>query len=279
LSTPLIDAEAAADVVELLLEALAALPGRPRLALLPLLDEEGAVAKLFLDRLVRTGRRPVRLGAHRRAALLPGNGNPFVALSVKKLKELRRQRWRLAEEGTLVREMVSHTSGINAVIADYLALEAKGWKGRWGGAAMHDAPSARLLSEAVASLAAEGKARIDLLKLDGRPIAATIALFSGDRAWFWKTAYDEGLARYSPGVQLALDLSEALGRYRHLKVVDSCAVAGHPMIDHLWEGRLALADWLVPLGGRPSFAAGVAAERVRRAVIAPLKAVRDRLRD
>ena len=44
------------------------------------------------------------------------------------------------------------------------------------------------------------------LTIDDRPIAAAITLFSGDRAWFWKTAYDEEHARCSPGVQLALDV-------------------------------------------------------------------------
>jgi hypothetical protein len=123
-------------------------------------------------------------------------------------------------------------------------------------------------------LAAERKARIDLLKLAGTTIAATITLYSGDRAWFWKTGFDEAFARYSPGVQIALDLTEALAADRKLTLVDSCAVADHPMIDRLWSGRIALADWLVPLDGGVSFTAGIAVERLRRAAILSLKSAR-----
>jgi len=132
--------------------------------------------------------------------------------------------------------------------------------------------------QAVTALLGEGKARIDLLKLDGRSLAAAVTLLSGDRAWFWKTAYDEATSRFSPGVQLALDLTEALSKDERIKLVDSCAVADHPMIDHLWGGRIAMADWLMPLAGQASFAAAIAAEQLRRAVISGAKAVRGRFR-
>jgi hypothetical protein len=102
-------------------------------------------------------------------------------------------------------------------------------------------------------------------------------LFSGDRAWFWKTAYDEGHAHFSPGVLNALDLTAALGSDPRVSLVDSCAVAHHPMIDHLWSGRLAVADWLVPLAGSGPLMLGLAAETLRRAAIGSLKALRDRL--
>ncbi len=276
-STPLIDREAAADVVAAMLDFLPELPGSPRLAMFPLIGETGPVARLIAEHLGRSGRAPHRFDPHARAALMPSAGDTLNAVSAKKLKELRRQRRRLAEEGMLTHDTVTEANGIGAAVADYLAVESGGWKGRSGSAALLHPSIGRFFAEAVAGLASEGKARVDSLKLDGETIAATITLFSGDRAWFWKTAYDEAFARYSPGVQLALDLTETLGRNRTIGMVDSCAVAGHPMIDQLWSGRLAVADWLVPLAGEHSFAVGIAVERPRRALISPLKALRDRL--
>jgi hypothetical protein len=167
---------------------------------------------------------------------------------------------------------------VDAALAGYLAVEAAGWKGRSGTSAMSNSTTARFFARAVTSLASEGKARIDRLKLNGRTIASTITLFSGDRAWFWKTAYDENYARYSPGVQLARDLTEALRGEAAIKLVDSCAVADHPMIDQLWAGRIAIADLLVPLAGGPAMAMALAGEQLRRAVKRPLKALRDRTR-
>lgn len=278
LSTPLIDREAAEEVVAAVLDALPTLPGAPRLALFPFTSEEGVVARLIADCLLRASRPPYRLDPHMRAAFAPGKGDPLAAVSLKRLKELGRQHRRLAEQGTLSRETVTESDKIIAAISDYLTVETKGWKGRTGGAAALDPASARFLFDAVSGLAREGKARVDLLKLDGKTIAAAITLLSRDRAWFWKIAYDEALARFSPGVQLALNLTETLGRERGIALVDSCAIADHPMIDHLWGERLAVADWLVPLGGAGSFMAGIIAERGCRALIASLKALRGRLR-
>ena len=64
------------------------------------------------------------------------------------------------------------------------------------------------MQQAVEALAADGHARIDRLMQNGRPLAATITLRSGTSAWFWKIAYDEEVARASPGVQLTLDVTE-----------------------------------------------------------------------
>lgn len=272
LSLPLLDREAAADAMPVLIEALGLVPGAPRAALFSLLPEAGMAACLIARTAEAAGRPVLRLDAHARAVLLPG------AAPARASKELRRQRRRLAEAGTLAHETATAPGAVQAALAEFVALEERGWKGRAGTAAACDPAAARFISQAVAALAAEGKACIDRLVLDGRTIAAAITLFSGDRAWFWKIAYDETLARFSPGVQVTLDLGAALAADRGLVLVDSCAIAHHPMIDRLWAGRMAVADWLVPLAGPASFALAAAAERARRAARAPLRALRDRWR-
>jgi hypothetical protein len=275
LSTPLLDREVADAAVGALLHELPRLPGTPQLALFRLIDE-GPVARVLADRLYCDMKRPRVIEAHARAAFVPDPGAPRGAVSAKKHKEYGRLRRRLAELGTLERETAR--GEVKAAVAAFLALEASGWKGRAGTAASDDPAVARFLTAAVTNLAREGKAQVHLLKLDGKPIAAAIVLFSGDRAWFWKTAYDEAYAHFSPGVLNTLDLTAALGRDPRLALVDSCAVAPHPMIDRLWSGQLAVADWLVPLGGSGPLMLGLAAEKLRRAAASPLRALRDRLR-
>lgn len=276
LSVPLVDREAADVAMDAFLDELPRLPGSPRVALFRLMDREGPYARVLTDRLYSRMKRPYALDPHRRAALIPGEADPLKGVSQKRLKELRRQRARLSEHGALVRETVTG-EGIEAAVAAYLKLEAAGWKGRIGAAA-NVSGAGHFIAEAVIGLARQGKARIDFLKLDGRPIAATILLFSGNRAWFWKTAYDEDCARFSPGVLLALELTETLGRDRSIALVDSCAVANHSMIDHLWRGRIEVADWIVPLADAPSAALALAAEKFRRAALKPIKSLRDKLR-
>jgi len=275
LSTPLLDRDAAKDVIGCVRRALPKLPGKPRLILDPLVNEDGAVARLRAGEHARQEISVSRFDAHERAMLRPAAGrHPLASISGGRLKELRRQRRRLGELGVLARRVIARPE-IAAAIEAYLALEARGWKGKAGGAAQLDVATRLFLKEAVGALAAEGKARIDLLTLDEKPLAAAITLFSGGRAWFWKTAYDEDYARFSPGVQLALDLTEELGGDAKISLVDSCAVAGHPMIDHLWSERLAIADWMMPLdAGGPALAAAMAAEKIRRLAIHGFRAVR-----
>src|SRR5262249_12409674 len=216
-----------------------------------------------------------RFDAHRRAALRVGE-EALTTISAGRLKELRRQRRRLAELGMLSHVRVQGQRKIGAALEAYLALEARGWKGQTGGAAQLAAGTRAFIQESVRALAAEDKTRIDLLTLDDRPIAAAITLFSGDRAWFWKTAYDETYARCSPGVQLALDLTEELASDPKISLVDSCAVANHPMIDHLWAERLGIADWMIPLANCGSGTSRLASttERLRRSAIAGLRRLR-----
>ena len=98
---------------------------------------------------------------------------------------------------------------IEAALQDFLELEASGWKGAAGTAAVNDPAVLDFFRTAIVDLAAEGHARVDRLVQDGRVIAAAVTLMSGDTAWFWKIAYSEDLARSSPGVQLVMDCTGA----------------------------------------------------------------------
>jgi Acetyltransferase (GNAT) domain len=136
------------------------------------------------------------------------------------------------------------------------------------------------MSAAVSALAAEGKAGITQLALDRRAIAAMITLRSGATAWTWKIAYDERYARFSPGVQILLDVTQALLDDPSIMRADSCATADHPMIDHVWRERLVLADRLLSVERGPSLGFSLACrfENTRRVAINAAKRLRDLLR-
>jgi hypothetical protein len=136
------------------------------------------------------------------------------------------------------------------------------------------------MESAVSGLAAEGKARILQLCVDARAVAAIVMLRSGATAWCWKIAYDERRARFSPGVQLILDVTERLLGDPRIERVDSCATPDHPMIDHVWRERLMLADRLMYPSSAPSLPFGMACalEGMRRSVVGLAKGGRDLLR-
>jgi hypothetical protein len=199
------------------------------------------------------------------------------ALRHHRRKEVRRQWRRLNETGAVALGAAAGTSAIGGAIDNFLALEAAGWKGRAGTAAAGHSDLQRFVRKAVAGLTAEGKATIDRLFVDGRAIAAAIVLRSGRSAWFWKIAYDEAFARFSPGVLLSVALTEALLEDLGVVQADSCATADHPMIDHIWRERLPLCNRLVGVRQQAPFAIVRRLEALRSAAIAGAKSVRDNL--
>ena len=110
-----------------------------------------------------------------------------------------------------------------------------------------------------------------------RAIAAGLLLTSGRGAWFWKIAHDESAARASPGVQLTLDLTDTLLDNAATDWCDSCATAGHAMIDSIWRERRMLADQLIALGSGRDLAFAYALERLRRHAFVTARKLRDLL--
>lgn len=278
LGVPLVDRDEADAAIGAFLDHVEAEPKLPKLVMLPLIARDGPFATALARALTHHGGKSERFGDHARALLAPGadRAGYLDHVSHKKLKELRRQRRRL-EDAAPVEHLVARDA---EALAQFMALEAAGWKGRAGGAASANPATNAFMQAAVLGLAADGNARIDRLMHDGRAIAATITLRSGSTAWLWKIAYDEEHATASPGVQLALDLTKQLLADESLARVDSCATAGHPMIDHLWRERLGLTDLLIAPGSASltQFRIGRHLEVLRRAAISAARRLRDMLR-
>jgi CelD/BcsL family acetyltransferase involved in cellulose biosynthesis len=280
---PLVDRDESEAAIVAFLDHVEAGGRLPGLVMLPLIAADGAFADALARVLTRHGGRVERFGEHARALLAPATqrvGYLDQAISAKKLKELRRQRRRLLDKGQLKTLTARTPDEIPRALSDHLALEAQGWKGRAGTAALQHAPVRAFMEQVLTALAAQGDVRIDRLMQNNHPLASTITLRSGTAAWFWKIAYDEEFSRYSPGVQISLDLTEALLAEPEVLRADSCATADHPMIDHLWRERLALTDLLIA----PSAAAlgqlrlARPLETLRRTLIAGAKGVRDTLK-
>lgn len=283
LGTPLIDRDCADAAVIAWLDHIAADPAMPKLMLMPYLPAEGDIARAFDAALAHRDGRSEQFAFHRRALLAPAGdraGYLDQAMAPKKRKELRRQRKRLADMGGLTSTTTDAPAALTAALLDFLALEASGWKGRAGTAAKGNNAVRCFVVEAVSALAAEGKASVSRLALDGRAIATIVTLRSGDEAWCWKIAYDEAYSRASPGVQLLIDVTEAMLADPGIARADSCATADHPMIDHIWRERLALSDRLMCVAkcDPTLFAHLCRMESLRRSTIAKLKWLRSLLR-
>jgi CelD/BcsL family acetyltransferase involved in cellulose biosynthesis len=214
---------------------------------------------------------------HRRALLAPGGERSLYverAIGRHQQKELLRQRRRLSEAGAMLFTAATEPAAIGTALEDFFALEASGWKG-WAGTASGDHEHLRhFVRTAVFGLVVEGNAAVNRLLVDGRAIAAAIVLRSGRCAWFWKIAYDEAFARFSPGVMLSVEITRELVDDPNVTLADSCATANHPMIDRLWRERLALCDRLIAVRPQAPFALARHLEGFRSMAIAGAKRVR-----
>jgi CelD/BcsL family acetyltransferase involved in cellulose biosynthesis len=283
LGVPLVDRDQAERTIAAWLGHMAQNAGGPKLMLLPMLAADGPFASALYSVLGESRGPSAAFGRHARALLAPGaSRNDYLqrAMAGKRRKELRRLRHRLDDLAPSAHSVATSAAEVAAATQQFLRLEASGWKGAAKTAAAAHPPVGKFLQTAVLDLAAAGKARVDLLMAGETPIAATITLFSGAAAWCWKIAYDESFARYSPGVQIVLELTHDLLANSSVDRVDSCAVPGHPMIEPIWRERLAISDLLIGVKpqSRPAFALACAAEAARRQALTAAKAVLRRWR-
>ncbi|MET0606269.1 MAG: GNAT family N-acetyltransferase [Beijerinckiaceae bacterium] len=259
--TPLIDAAYSVDVVGAYLASIGRSEKPAAGALFPLVDIDGPFAALLRSIASRKGLEMAGFDEHQRAVMSAGAGAESASLRGKKRKELQRLERRLGQLGALTNRSATSPADVRDAFEQFLALEVRGWKGRAGSAIMQDPAAAAFARSSIRALAAQGRCRIDLIEFDGQPISAAIELTAGDRSYFWKTAYDENYARYSPGVQAALQLTRRQADSGREGCVDSCAKADHPMIDHLWSERMSVADLFI---GASAARSGVARTIVRR---------------
>ncbi len=281
LGLPLVHREAATSAIGAWLDHLAA-ADLPQVMLLPLLPE-GAFSRALHAALARRGAPHTVHGSHRRALIVPGpHRADYLAHAVGKKvrKELARKLRRVEDQAQVTFTAATAPDDVSRALDDFFAIESAGWKGRRGTAAARLPAISAFMRQAVENLAPSGKVRIDRLTVDGRAIATTIVLRSGDTVWGWKTAYDERYAKSSPGVQIMCWITEALLADASVARIDSCAAPDHPMIDHLWRERLALGDVMFVADPRASaqFALAARLEILRRRLIGAAKTVRSRLR-
>lgn len=132
-------------------------------------------------------------------------------LSSRFRANLRRRRRGLAMLGRIRTERCSNS--IELVEAGF-ALELRGWKGRAGTAMAQDGDTFGFYTDLARVLSATGQLALWALYLDERLIAFQFGLEHRGSYALLKPAYDESLARYSPGQLLMAEvLRDAIARH------------------------------------------------------------------
>jgi CelD/BcsL family acetyltransferase involved in cellulose biosynthesis len=273
LGTPLIDRDFSREAVARMMQQ-AQRSGAHALVLRDV-ALDGAAMEVITEVLRQDSLQPRRLQSHLRACLDARQDADELlrdALGAKKLKELRRQRNRLAEHGAVGFEVARTPEQVTKAVEIFLALEASGWKARRGTALVQDDGDAGFVRRATRALAETGQCEIVMLRAGDTPVAAAVVLRQQDRAFYFKLGVDERFAKFSPGVQLTLDLTRHLCADPEIAIADSTADADHPMINPIWRGRLAIGDLLIPLRrGDPVVPLIHAAIRLRGLIREPMR--------
>ncbi len=253
LGTPLVRRDRAGEALDRLLDALDR--GLPSGGLLELIGHaaDGPVAEL-LERRLAARRQPVLVlpGWSRRLFRRRASAEAYLAeaLGARHRAELRRQRRQLERLGVPTLRRLAAGEPVAPWVEAFLELEASGWKGRSGTALACDPADRAFFVAMCGALHAVNRLAFDALELDGRPIAIACSLRAdaSPRAaeFVFKIAFDERLARQSPGVQLQLALlSERHATEDAPAWVDSCAAPTDSFYRRIWLDERRLGHLLI----------------------------------
>ena len=253
LSAPVIDRDCLDPTLHAMLDAIAEAPGLPKFVALESMSGEGRTYEALIRVLQERQSRFCQLDAKKRPMLIPGaepEGYLEKALSGFQPQEdcvsigaglARRVGWKPSLFGRWL--MCSAPSRA------FLKLEADGWKGRRGTAILCCPDDAAFARGLIATLAQAGDASIHVLQLDGRPVSMQVVLRAGSAAYTWKTAYDETLSIFSPGMLLFEDYSRAFLADPEIAFTDSCAYDETSYMAAWRERKLVIDLWFDARGG------------------------------
>lgn len=276
LSAPVLDRDCAAQALKAILDFIAASADLPSIIAARSLPMEGTDYAALMSGLAPP-RRLVPLETWQRGVAFVDPAEPPEAAIRRSLgasfKKRMTQRRALEKRGVLTFDL--HTQdAANLAFERFVALEARGWKGRQRTALAHLPQDAAWMRACVEHLAARDNFVVGELSVAGAPIAMGVVFREAGMAVYLKTAFAESHARYSPGLQLEIELTRALLHQGQLACFD-CGGDDHVNADaHIWPERRLTGHALIVLDERWSSRLPVLGAKARSA----LRRVRDRMR-
>lgn len=248
LTIPLVARHQAREVVEALITAMNEQGANGSFWLFDNFNLEGPVGRLFAEVLSDRNLPSKTFDEFDRATLEQGSSfdqHMIDHVSKKRRRDLKRNRRRLGELGRL--EMRSFTGGaeLESAVDDFLTIEASGWKGQRGTALACKENLAAFARRAFGDNQKKPIARADVLYLDDKPIAVSLAIFTGKTAFTLKCTYDENYRTFSPGLLLEQDIIEDFLKTRWVERLDSATAPGGHVVQGLWNNSIRVGSLLL----------------------------------
>jgi CelD/BcsL family acetyltransferase involved in cellulose biosynthesis len=190
----------------------------------------------------------------------------LASFSRKHRANLRRHRSNLSALGLLETTTATDVDAMERCFGEFLEVEGSGWKGRAGegtAIALH-LDLEQYYRHLLRAFGSRGECELNLLRLNGRCIAAQFCVTLGGMWYLLKIGYDEQYAKYSPGSLLLEDALIRLCARPEVKVANLASDASW----HLnWNPRATgMADhWFGAAGAVGSTAISLVRLRMRLA--------------
>ena len=159
------------------------------------------------------------------------------ALSSAARRRLRRNERRLSRRGRVQHVALRREHDAESWIADFLRLEAAGWKGTAGGALASREANRRFALAALGEAHRRGRLQMVGIDVDGRPIARRCSILAGAGSYAFRTAYDEAFSYYSPGFMAEVDNLREFHAVPGVQWMDSMAPPDGAVVNRLWAER------------------------------------------
>ena len=182
-------------------------------------------------------------------ALLLRDRDPRARFNSNMKNNLRRWQARLAAAGALSPRRLAPGDDLDAWSAEFMQLEASGWKGRAGSALACREDDRRFVAAVFGEAHRRGRLLITGLDLDGRPLARHIMLTAGEGAVSFKLAYDEAHASCSPGILAEVDNVRQFMETPGLRWIDSNTARESTGYWRVWKDRRTVQRVTIGLSG------------------------------
>ncbi len=247
--TPLVLADRGPEAVECVLAEMGRLAAERRSALVVMdsMVTDGPVAALIEEAGTAMGVGLVRFDSWERGFLRRASGDEYWLRSIGKNRRrtIRQHRRRLEE--AIGGDATVRVADDERALEAFVRLEMAGWKGREPeGLAFGRNPATAEFFRA-ACRASMARGRLAFLCLDGPegPVAMICSIRAGEGLFAYRTAYDERLARFGPGVQVFLATMEYFDRSTNAAWLDTCAAPGNQHLLELFPDRRHLNRLIV----------------------------------
>ena len=167
------------------------------------------------------------------------------SLSSRHQKDLQKKEKKLCQIGNVKYASPETARDADRWTQEFLALEAKGWRGQQGVAISNQPSGPEFFQEAMKSAWDAGRLRMIGLALDFSLIAIKINLACNGGAFAFMITYDEAYSTYSPGLLLEVENIKRFHQDASSTWMDSCADQNSSLFTRVWPDKRTIETLLM----------------------------------